>query len=119
MGFACLQNLLNQLLTVDLPAMMVLPERLEISVPPSVTSIAEAAVGRDTIMRAVASAVLQVGCSSQQRGGTPVSGAFSVAKIASKQRRGGRGARHHHARSSKRSAAGGLLVTAWGCHWCM
>jgi hypothetical protein len=55
-----LQNLLNQLLTVDLPAMMVLPERLEISVPPSVTSIAEAAVGRDTIMRAVASAVLQV-----------------------------------------------------------
>jgi hypothetical protein len=28
-----LQNLLNQLLTVDLPAMMVLPERLEISVP--------------------------------------------------------------------------------------
>jgi hypothetical protein len=29
----CLQNLLNQLLTVDLPAMMVLPERLEISVP--------------------------------------------------------------------------------------
>jgi hypothetical protein len=41
--------------------MMVLPERLEISVPPSVTSIAEAAVGRDTIMRAVASAVLQVG----------------------------------------------------------
>jgi hypothetical protein len=26
------QNLLNQLLTVDLPAMMVLPERLEISI---------------------------------------------------------------------------------------
>jgi hypothetical protein len=41
---------------------MVLPQRLEISIPPSVTSIAEAAVGRDTIMRAVASAVLQVGC---------------------------------------------------------
>ena len=39
---------------------MVLPKRLEISIPPSVTSIAEAAVGRDTIMRAVASAVLQV-----------------------------------------------------------
>lgn len=55
-----MQNLLNRLLTVDLPALMVLPERLEISVPPSVTSIAEAAVGRDTIMRAVASAVLQV-----------------------------------------------------------
>jgi hypothetical protein len=39
---------------------MVLPKRLEINIPPSVTSIAEAAVGRDTIMRAVASAVLQV-----------------------------------------------------------
>jgi hypothetical protein len=39
---------------------MVLPERLEINIPPSVTSVAEAAVGRDTIMRAVASAVLQV-----------------------------------------------------------
>ena len=36
-----------------------LPERLEINIPPSVTTIAEAAVGRDTIMRAVASAVLQ------------------------------------------------------------
>lgn len=55
------QNLLNRLLTVDLPGLMVLPQRLEISIPPSVTSIAEAAVGRDTIMRAVASAVLQVG----------------------------------------------------------
>jgi hypothetical protein len=54
------QNLLNRLLTVDLPGLMVLPQRLEISIPPSVTSIAEAAVGRDTIMRAVASAVLQV-----------------------------------------------------------
>lgn len=39
---------------------MVLPERLEVNIPPSVTTIAEAAVGRDTIMRAVASAVLQV-----------------------------------------------------------
>lgn len=56
----CMQNLLNRLLTVDLPGLMVLPQRLEISIPPSVTSIAEAAVGRDTIMRAVASAVLQV-----------------------------------------------------------
>jgi hypothetical protein len=54
------QNLLNRLLTVDLPGLMVLPQRLEVSIPPSVTSIAEAAVGRDTIMRAVASAVLQV-----------------------------------------------------------
>eukprot|EP00879_Flechtneria_rotunda_P007959 GHRR01008338.1.p1 GENE.GHRR01008338.1~~GHRR01008338.1.p1 ORF type:complete len:1287 (+),score=597.52 GHRR01008338.1:548-4408(+) len=60
MRIPVIQNLLNRLLTVDLPALMVLPERLEISVPPSVTSIAEAAVGRDTIMRAVASAVLQV-----------------------------------------------------------
>jgi hypothetical protein len=62
-AFLCcplLQNLLNRLLTVDLPGLMVLPQRLEISIPPSVTSIAEAAVGRDTIMRAVASAVLQV-----------------------------------------------------------
>ena len=37
----------------------VLPKRLEIDIPPSVGSVAEAAVGRDTIMRAVASAVLQ------------------------------------------------------------
>ncbi len=55
------QNYLRKLLTVDLPGLMVLPERLEINIPPSVTTIAEAAVGRDTIMRAVASAVLQVG----------------------------------------------------------
>jgi hypothetical protein len=55
-----LQTFLTRLLTVDLPGLMVLPERLEIAIPPSVTSVAEAAVGRDTIMRAVASAVLQV-----------------------------------------------------------
>jgi hypothetical protein len=54
-----LQSFLRKLLTVDLPALMVLPKRLEVNIPPSVTSIAEAAVGRDTIMRAVASAVLQ------------------------------------------------------------
>ena len=54
------KGFLNKLLTVDLPALMVLPERLEVAIPPSVTSVAEAAVGRDTIMRAVASAVLQV-----------------------------------------------------------
>ena len=41
------------------PSAQVLPKRLEIDIPPSVTSVAEAAVGRDTIMRAVASAVLQ------------------------------------------------------------
>lgn len=54
------QSFLRQLFTVDLPALMVLPKRLELDIPPSVTSIAEAAVGRDVIMRAVASAVLQV-----------------------------------------------------------
>ena len=41
---------------------MVLPKRLEINIPPAVTSVAEAAVGHDIIMRAVASAVLQVHC---------------------------------------------------------
>lgn len=60
MRLCSLQSFLTKLLTVDLPGLMVLPERLEINIPPSVTSIAEAAVGRDTIMRAVASAVLQV-----------------------------------------------------------
>ena len=54
-----LQKFLRQLLTVELPKMMVLPAKLEVSIPPSVTSIAEAAVGRDAIMRAVASAVLE------------------------------------------------------------
>lgn len=38
---------------------MVLPKRLEISIPPAVTAVAEAAVGRDVVMKAVASAVLQ------------------------------------------------------------
>jgi hypothetical protein len=60
MRIPVLQSLLARLLTVELPALMVLPKRLEVSIPPSITSIAEAAVGRDTIMRAVASAVLQV-----------------------------------------------------------
>ena len=54
------QPLLTRLLTVDLPGLMVLPKRLEINIPPAVTSVAEAAVGHDIIMRAVASAVLQV-----------------------------------------------------------
>ena len=53
------QTFLRKLFTHDLPGLMVLPSRLEIGIPPSVTSVAEAAVGRDTIMRAVASAVLQ------------------------------------------------------------
>lgn len=38
---------------------MVLPKRLEINIPPAVTAVAEAAVGRDVVMKAVASAVLQ------------------------------------------------------------
>lgn len=54
-----MQAFLTRLLTVDLPALMVLPKRLEINIPPGLTSVAEAAVGRDAVMRAVASAVLQ------------------------------------------------------------
>lgn len=45
---------------MDLPGLMVLPRRLEINIPPAVTTVAEAAVGHDVVMRAVASAVLQV-----------------------------------------------------------
>jgi len=56
---AALQAFLTHLLTVDLPKLMVLPKRLEINIPPAVTAVAEAAVGRDVVMRAVASAVLQ------------------------------------------------------------
>ena len=54
-----LQAFLTKLLTVDLPSLMVLPKRLEINIPPAITSVAEAAVGHDVVMRAVASAVLQ------------------------------------------------------------
>ena len=50
---------MTHLLTVDLPKLMVLPKRLEINIPPALTAVAEAAVGRDVVMRAVASAVLQ------------------------------------------------------------
>ena len=53
------QPFLSKLLTVDLPGLMVLPKRLEINIPPAVTAVAEAAVGHDAVMRAVASAVLQ------------------------------------------------------------
>jgi len=59
MRIPILQAFLTRLLTVDLPGMMVLPKRLEINIPPGLTSVAEAAVGRDAVMRAVASAVLQ------------------------------------------------------------
>ena len=45
---------------MDLPGLMVLPKRLQINIPPAVTAVAEAAVGHDAVMRAVASAVLQV-----------------------------------------------------------
>lgn len=53
------QAFLTKLFTVDLPGLMVLPRRLEINIPPALTAVAEAAVGRDAVMRAVASAVLQ------------------------------------------------------------
>ena len=56
----CAQAFLTKLLTVDLPGLIVLPKRLDINIPPAVTAVAEAAVGRDAVMRAVASAVLQV-----------------------------------------------------------
>ena len=39
--------------------MMVLPKRLDVNIPPAVTAVAEAAVGRGAVLRAVASAVLQ------------------------------------------------------------
>ena len=38
---------------------MVLPKRLEINIPPSISSIAEAAVGRDAVMRSLARAVFE------------------------------------------------------------
>ena len=59
MRIPILQAYLTRLFTVDLPGLMVLPRRLEINIPPAVTAVAEAAVGRDAVMRAVASAVLQ------------------------------------------------------------
>ena len=57
MRIPILQAYLTKLFTVDLPGLMVLPRRLEINIPPSITAVAEAAVGRDAVMRAVASAV--------------------------------------------------------------
>lgn len=65
MRIPVVQRYLRKLLTVDLPSVMVLPQRLEINLPPSVTVLAEAAVGRDTVMRAVASAVLQADAMEQ------------------------------------------------------
>lgn len=72
------QSFLRKLLTEDLPQLMVLPKRLEINIPPSVTSVAEVAVGRDTIMRAVASAVLQV-----RLGGVRVRGGLCLCRVGS------------------------------------
>ncbi|KAK9822688.1 hypothetical protein WJX81_000906 [Elliptochloris bilobata] len=59
MRIPILQAFLTKLLTVDLPGLIVLPRRLDVNIPPSVGAVAEAAVGRDAVMRAVASAVLQ------------------------------------------------------------
>ncbi|CAL8470275.1 g9817 [Coccomyxa elongata] len=59
MRIPILQAFLTKLFTVDLPGLIVLPKRLDINIPPAVTAVAEAAVGRDAVMRAVASAVLQ------------------------------------------------------------
>eukprot|EP00891_Asterochloris_glomerata_P002707 jgi/Astpho2/2707/Aster-00893 len=47
MRIPVLQAFLTKLLTVDLPSLMVLPKRLEINIPPAITSVAEAAVGHD------------------------------------------------------------------------
>jgi len=62
-----MQAFLTRLLTVDLPGLIVLPKRLDINIPPAVTAVAEAAVGRDAVMRAVASAVLQVSRATSAR----------------------------------------------------
>ena len=64
----CVQAFLKRLLTVDLPGLMVLPKSLQINIPPAVSAVAEAAVGRNAVMRAVASAVLQVGSLTWLRG---------------------------------------------------
>eukprot|EP00884_Botryococcus_braunii_P009554 jgi/Botrbrau1/185/Bobra.0022s0165.1 len=53
MRIPILQAFLTKLLTIDLPGLMVLPKRLEINIPPAVTAVAEAAVGREAVMRAV------------------------------------------------------------------
>ena len=60
MRIPIIQKLLAKLLIEDLPALMVLPKRIEINIPASITTLAEAAVGRDAVMQALASAVLQV-----------------------------------------------------------
>jgi len=59
MRIPVIQPFLTKLFTVDLPTLMTLPKRLEFAIPPAVTAVAEAAIGRDAVMRAVATAVLQ------------------------------------------------------------
>ena len=51
---------MNRLLTQVLPSYMVLPKRLKLNIPPAVTALAEAAVGKDEIMRALTKAVLNI-----------------------------------------------------------
>lgn len=87
------QNFLKKFLTEDLPGLMVLPKRLEINIPPAVTAVAEAAVGRDAVMKAVASAVLQADVVEQSltsalplgpqgaAGGISVPDSFQVCKV--------------------------------------
>lgn len=58
MRMPIIQDFLTKLLTKDLPRLMVLPERLEINIPPALTAVAEAAIGRDAVATAVATAVV-------------------------------------------------------------
>lgn len=58
MRIPILQDFLRQLITVSVPSMMVLPKRLEVNIPPAVTAIAEAAIGREAVMQALAMALL-------------------------------------------------------------
>ena len=60
MNIPVVQGFLTELLTVNLPGLIVSPKNMDISIPPAVTAVAEAAVGRDAVMAAVASAVMQV-----------------------------------------------------------
>ena len=59
MRMPIIQDFLTKLLTKDLPRLMVLPQRLDINIPPALTAVAEAAIGRDAVSRAVATAVVQ------------------------------------------------------------
>ena len=58
MRMPIIQDFLTKLLTKDLPRLMVLPERLEINIPPALTAVAEAAIGREAVAQAVATAVV-------------------------------------------------------------